>query len=93
MKNAEWQKIEKISYEFYDTIDFKEFIYPEQCVDVRMLMDAIEDYYDHENPDLLPKELQGCFFDVISEGEFCEYLAKRYGWRSYAEVRCYLETT
>lgn len=85
MDYMESLKLMELSYKFYDTIDFKQFINEKEML-VRELMNKLEEYYDINHPELLPEELEGCFFNVICEDEFAEYLAKRYGFKTRYEV-------
>ena len=87
-------EITKMSYDFWDTIDFIPFIkkYKEEnqnnLINVRDLMDIIEDYYDNneEHVKLLPEDFQGCFFNFADRYEFGRYLHNRYGYQITTEV-------
>ena len=76
----------KINNSFWDTIDFKQFMIDEEHINVRDLMNCIEDYFDEGHPDLLPPEFQGCFFNFMGEDEFAHYLGKRYGYDVRSET-------
>lgn len=77
----------KMSYNFYDTIDFKRFInkYLKDGYGLLLkLSDLIQDiefYYDETHPELLPEPFQGYFFNFIDEFDFGKYLENRYGWK------------
>lgn len=72
---------------FYDTIDFTKFINNDSYrINVRDLMNCLEEYYDLRHPELLPAEFQGYFFNFINEDEFAEYLKKRYGYKIATET-------
>lgn len=82
-----YEEMIKISESFYDTIDFTKFIDSNSNrIDIRDLMNCLDEYYDLSHPQLLPKEFQGCFFNFINEDEFAEYLNKRYGYKIITEV-------
>ena len=77
----EYKRLETISYNFYDTIDFKKFFPKSEFVneiDIDELMYIISDYYEHWESASIPKELQGYVFNCINAEEFAEYLKKRY---------------
>ena len=78
---VEYKRLETISYNFYDTIDFKKFFPKSEFVneiDIDELMYIISDYYEHWESASIPKELQGYVFNCINAEEFAEYLKKRY---------------
>ena len=77
MNMSDWKKLEELSYNFYDTIDFTPYFTNECWMDIDDIMEKIEDYY-YKHQELLPKELEGEFFDAISAEEFALYLKKRY---------------
>lgn len=82
-----YEEMIKISEDFYNTIDFTEFIHISSGkINVRDLMNCLEEYYDIY-PDLLPVEFEGSFFNFVSEDEFAEYLSKRYGYKIVTEVK------
>ena len=93
MTDEEWLELEKKAEEFYDTIDFKAFVGDDDQISVRELMDKCIAYYEDEHQELMPEFLQGCFFNVHNEEEFCDYLACRYGaknvWKEEV-VTCYI---
>lgn len=82
-----YEEMIKISEDFYNTIDFTEFIHISfRKINVRDLMNCLEEYYDISHPNLLPVEFEGCFFNFVNEDEFAEYLSKRYGYKIVTEV-------
>ena len=78
MNMSDWEKLQELSYNFYDTIDFTSYFDDEDWVDIEVIIYKLETFYDNEHPELLPKELDGCFFSVIDPEEFTLYLKKRY---------------
>lgn len=82
----------KTSKEFYDTIDFTQFMSDDKQINVRDLMICIEEYYDLNHPDLIPEILNRCFFNFMPEEEFTDYLCERYGWKKHIEYieNCYV---
>ena len=86
---VEYKRLETISYNFYDTIDFKKFFPKSEFVneiDIDELMYVISDYYEHWESASIPKELQGYVFNCINAEEFAEYLKKRYNLHLRTEV-------
>lgn len=80
-------KIDKLTKEFYDMIDFKEMFLPEENgVDIQEIIDDIEEYYDERNPDLLPPEFEGYFFNFWDKEEFLDYLKRRYNIKIVEET-------
>lgn len=83
----EMAKMDKLTKDFYDTIDFEEMFLPrENGVDIEEIMSDIKDYYDERNPDLLPPEFEGYFFNFCDKGEFSDYLKKRYNIKIVEEI-------
>lgn len=83
----EMAKMDKLTKEFYDTIDFKEMFLPEENgVDIEEIIANIEEYYDERNPDLLPPEFEGCFFNFYNREDFSDYLKKRYNIKIVEET-------
>ena len=80
-----YKEMMQISKDFYDTIDFKKFMEEHKLtcysIDLDTLIEKLETYYDDENPSLLPKEFQGCFFNFMNKDEFAAYLKLRYDWQ------------
>ena len=76
----------KINNSFWDTIDFNKFIPDDRYIIIRDLMNSIEQYYDEEHPDLLPREFDGFFFNFMNEEDFAHYLKKRYGYKIKSET-------
>jgi len=85
----EYKQLETISYNFYDTIDFTKF-FPDphitNRIDIDELMTVISDYYEHWEPQSMPKEFEGYFFNCIDRYEFAVYLKKRYNMSMTEEV-------
>ena len=75
----------KVSYEFFDTIDFRQYIKPGERIELQDLIDSVDDYYDN-HPDQLPEMFQGFVFNFVSDYELGQYLEKRYGWKAHEEV-------
>lgn len=69
-------KMEKKSYELFDTLDFEQFFkYDElNSILVSSVMRKAEERYQDE----LPEEYQGFLFNFVTTEEFAEYLGKRY---------------
>ena len=87
MKSTEEiKRLEEISKNFYDTIDFRQYIPERGEMPLRELMSQLEDYYDNHHPELLPEELEGYIFDVIDEEDFFQYLKERYGLMCRLEI-------
>lgn len=83
----EMARMDNLAKEFYDTIDFKEkFLPAEDGVDIEEIIADIEEYYDERNPDLLPPEFEGCFFNFWTTGDFFDYLKERYNIKIVEEV-------
>lgn len=82
-----YETMMKKSKDFYDTVDFMAFIYPDvHRIKVRDLMDHLKEYYDENHPEMIPPEFEGCFFCYTNETEFVDYLRRRYGWDIQEEV-------
>lgn len=80
-----WQEDVQKSKTFYDTVDFEEFFPKDTDVEVKDIMDIIDDFY-YTQPWLLPDFFDGEFFNFINESEFADYLNNRYGWKTREEV-------
>lgn len=80
-----WQEDIQKSKTFYDTVDFEEFFPKDTEVEVRDIMDIIDNFY-YTHPWLLPDFFDGEFFNFIDELEFADYLNNRYGWKTHEEV-------
>ena len=76
----------ELTWKFFDTIDFEQFISDDKQISVDDLMDSLEEYYDKAHPDQLPPEFQGCLFNFVNDTEFTDYLHKRYGFPIVQEV-------
>ena len=82
-----YEEMMKISEDFYNTIDFTKFIHINfGKIDVKDLMNCLEEYYNISHPNLLPVEFKGFFFNFVNENEFAEYLSKRYDYKVETEV-------
>ena len=90
--NMAYAEEDRISKEFYDTIDFTKFMSDAKRINIRDLINCIEEYYDINHPDLIPEELNRCFFNFTSDEEFADYLCERYGWKTQVEYveNCYV---
>ena len=75
MNMSDWKKLEELSYNFYDTIDFTPYFTDVYWMDIDDIREKIEDYY-YKHQELLPKE--GDFFAVVDAEDFALYLKKRY---------------
>ena len=74
-----YQEEIKLSYDFFDTIDFLQFI-PESTywLSIDEIMSEIEQYYNHHLD--LPTIFEGYIFNFINKYEFMEYLKDRYNF-------------
>ena len=79
MTYKEWEELARISYNFYDTIDFKKYFPHCKRFNVREFMRTMEEVSKTWPEGTIPAELENELFDVITEDEFAEYLKKRYG--------------
>ena len=75
----------KMSKDFYDTIDFTQFISDDKTIDGADLINCIEEYYEVSHSNLIPKEFKGFFLCYMSDEEFIDYLCDRYGWKKRTE--------
>lgn len=75
----------KVSYDFFDTIDFKKFVKIGERIELQDLINDIDEYYDN-HPDLLPEIFQGYVFNFVSDYELERYLEKRYEWKMHDVV-------
>lgn len=73
------------SKEFYDTIDFTPF-FSNCAMDIDDLQNSIEDYYEIQHPELIPKDFEGYFFNYMDKYEFAIYLKHRYNMSMTNEV-------
>ena len=85
MSDLSYNEMMKISKEFYDTIDFEEFLKDKSLlstdISVEKLVELLENYYNSNHPELLPEQFQGCFLNFMNTEEFGNYIAERYGYR------------
>jgi len=85
LSNLSYEEMMKISKDFYDTIDFTQFLNDKSIVDsdrnLDRLIEILENYYESEHPELLPKQFEGFFLNFVSDYEFGQYIAERYNYK------------